>query len=304
MPPIKAKSSTVESSGENAGSESGTMSHMEGCFKLSDFWDSYDQWSACGVGVPIRLPNGDCLMQYYWPSLSALQLFTRRKIRIPMMKARSATKSESNAFTGEKIKSSSDNHPSLETDEIIILGNTEEVGELCCQYNDIVNPYGRPPLTERVRSLIERYPELVTLKSSDLTSHSWVAVAWYPVYRVPISTVKELNASFMTFHKLSSASPCTKRMLPVVETENIKREKMQLAGKKAGGEAKSRLPHTAVIPPFAMSTYRMSGEVWFSPGTDDLQMAIYYQQTAWRWIKQHKFKHHDFNFFMSRGIRS
>lgn len=32
----------------------------------------------------------------------------------------------------------------------MILGDTEEMGDLCCQYSDIVNPHSRPPLTERV----------------------------------------------------------------------------------------------------------------------------------------------------------
>lgn len=90
-------------------------------------------------------------------------------------------------------------------------------------------------------------------------------------------------------------------MLPVVETEKIRRQRICL-GKKADGSAQ-RTPETAVIPPFAMSSFKMAGELWFSPGSDDLQMAINYHQTAWRWIKQHQFKHNDLNFFMSRGIR-
>lgn len=91
-------------------------------------------------------------------------------------------------------------------------------------------------------------------------------------------------------------------MLPVVETEKTKHERARL-GMEANASAQ-RPPKTGVIPPFAMSTYKMSGELWFNPGTDDLQTAIGYQQTAGRWIKQHNFNHHDFNFFMTRGIRT
>ena len=47
-------------------------------FRLSDLWDCYDEWSAYGAGVPIRLSNGESLVQYYVPYLSAIQIFTSR----------------------------------------------------------------------------------------------------------------------------------------------------------------------------------------------------------------------------------
>lgn len=45
-------------------------------FTLGDLWNSYDEWSAYGAGVPIALDNGDTLVQYYVPYLSAIQIFT------------------------------------------------------------------------------------------------------------------------------------------------------------------------------------------------------------------------------------
>lgn len=45
-------------------------------FTLSDLWNCYDEWSAYGAGVPICLDNGETLIQYYVPYLSALQIFT------------------------------------------------------------------------------------------------------------------------------------------------------------------------------------------------------------------------------------
>ena len=47
-------------------------------FRLSDLWDCYDEWSAYGAGVPIRLTNGESLVQYYVPYLSAIQIFISR----------------------------------------------------------------------------------------------------------------------------------------------------------------------------------------------------------------------------------
>lgn len=45
-------------------------------FTLSDLWNCYDEWSAYGAGVPISLDNGETLIQYYVPYLSAIQIFT------------------------------------------------------------------------------------------------------------------------------------------------------------------------------------------------------------------------------------
>ena len=45
-------------------------------FTLSDLWNCFDEWSAYGAGVPIRLDSGETLVQYYVPYLSAIQIFT------------------------------------------------------------------------------------------------------------------------------------------------------------------------------------------------------------------------------------
>lgn len=45
-------------------------------FTLSDLWNCYDEWSAYGAGVPISLDNGETLIQYYVPYLSAIQIYT------------------------------------------------------------------------------------------------------------------------------------------------------------------------------------------------------------------------------------
>lgn len=45
-------------------------------FALSDLWNCYDEWSVYGAGVPVSLDNGDKLVQYFVPYLSAIQIFT------------------------------------------------------------------------------------------------------------------------------------------------------------------------------------------------------------------------------------
>lgn len=47
-------------------------------FTLSDFWDNYTEWSAYGAGCPILLNNGETVVQYYVPYLSAIQIYSNK----------------------------------------------------------------------------------------------------------------------------------------------------------------------------------------------------------------------------------
>lgn len=48
-------------------------------FVLGDVWESFAEWSAYGTGVPLSLNNNniykDPVFQYYFPSLSAIQIY-------------------------------------------------------------------------------------------------------------------------------------------------------------------------------------------------------------------------------------
>ncbi|KAF9619006.1 hypothetical protein IFM89_003909 [Coptis chinensis] len=44
-------------------------------FNLEDLWESYKEWSAYGAGVPVMLNETDCVIQYYVPYLSGIQLY-------------------------------------------------------------------------------------------------------------------------------------------------------------------------------------------------------------------------------------
>lgn len=57
--------------------------HKVDFYYLEHLWQSYQEWSACGVGVPLRLKNGESVTQYYTPYLSAIQLFTTKALSAP-----------------------------------------------------------------------------------------------------------------------------------------------------------------------------------------------------------------------------
>lgn len=44
-------------------------------FVLGDLWESFREWSAYGAGVPLVLNGNDCVVQYYVPYLSGIQIY-------------------------------------------------------------------------------------------------------------------------------------------------------------------------------------------------------------------------------------
>ncbi|KAG6764217.1 hypothetical protein POTOM_031676 [Populus tomentosa] len=44
-------------------------------FVLGDLWESFKEWSAYGAGVPLILNDSDCVVQYYVPYLSGIQIY-------------------------------------------------------------------------------------------------------------------------------------------------------------------------------------------------------------------------------------
>ncbi|EPS60643.1 hypothetical protein M569_14159, partial [Genlisea aurea] len=51
-------------------------SELQPYFMLSNLWESFKEWSAYGVGVPLILNDRDSVVQYYVPYLSGIQLYT------------------------------------------------------------------------------------------------------------------------------------------------------------------------------------------------------------------------------------
>ncbi|GMI74732.1 hypothetical protein like AT1G03610 [Hibiscus trionum] len=256
-------------------------------FTLSDLWHSYTEWSAYGVAVPIVLNNGGgAVVQYYSPSLSALQIYTTKPFSSSFSALGSMEKSENGSCSndhgsGDEIYNSSSSPSSSncsclssETtwdDDFATFSQTiDQCGYLYYQYNEMASPYDRVPLLEKINELGKHYPGLFDLHSTEVSPYSWMAIAWYPVYQIPLArNVKELSACFLTYHPLSSLSQGSKR-----------------------GDIS--------LPPFAVVTYKMFGTLWINPETSDHDTIICQQTAASSWLRQLQFQHHDFDFFMSR----
>ncbi|XAR55480.1 hypothetical protein NMG60_11035555 [Bertholletia excelsa] len=261
-------------------------------FTLADLWNCYDEWSVYGAGVPISLDSGETLVQYYVPYLSAIQIFTSNSslngLREETDSGSETRDSFSDSFSDEseseklsRWDGSSSEDGVFEQDNLWHLN--DRLGYLYCQYFERSTPYGRVPLVDKICGLAQRYPGLMSLRSVDLSPASWMAVAWYPIYHIPMGrTIKDLSTCFLTYHTLSSSF---QDMDLDDYLENMERKRKE-------GEGVS-------LPPFGLATYKMQGNLWVSGnnGRDQERLGSLLS-VADSWLKQLRVQHHDFNYFM------
>ncbi|XP_013613910.1 PREDICTED: uncharacterized protein LOC106320091 isoform X1 [Brassica oleracea var. oleracea] len=269
-------------------------------FRLGDLWDCYDELSAYGFGSQVDLNNGETVMQYYVPYLSAIQIQTTR----PAMMSRNqneVVESESSECwsdsESEKVMSRSMSNDSSRTwddvsdDSVYDPDGTpllqDRLGYIEFKYIERDPPYKRVPLTDKINELAEKYPGLMTLRSVDISPASWMAVAWYPIYHIPTcKNEKDLKTGFLTYHTLSSSFQDN---VVVGDQEEIECCEESVMNK--------RIP----LPPFGLATYKMQGDLWGKTGFDQDRL-VYLQSAADSWLKQLNVDHHDFNFFMNSSF--
>ncbi|XP_073039751.1 uncharacterized protein [Primulina eburnea] len=267
-------------------------------FMLGDLWNSFGEWSAYGAGVPVTADDGKNLDQYFVPYLSAIQIFTTSSL-INCLKDREETDSTSetrdsfnDSFSDESESEKLSRWDGCSSDEGPFENDNfwhpnEKWGGLYFQYFEKSSPYGRVPLTDKVSSLAQRYPGLMSLRSVDLSPASWMAVAWYPIYHIPGTgrTFKDLQACFLTYHTLSSSF---QDMEFEYDVENV--------------DGKTEEEVVISLTPFGLATYKMQGDVWISDknahGKEKLGLL---SCRADSWLKQLGVQHHDFDYFM--GVR-
>ncbi|KAK3035780.1 hypothetical protein RJ639_033509 [Escallonia herrerae] len=190
-------------------------------FTLGDLWECYDEWSAYGAGTPVVLNNGENVVQYYVPYLSAIQIYvnkssaTSRNPRYDTDPVEFEVDSWSDDSESDKLSRSLSNNSSKAWDATSAdssidhegaLPMKDRLGNLYFEYYDTCSPYWRIPLVDKIIEFAQTYPGLMTLKNVDLSPATWMAVAWYPIYHIPTKgNVKDLSACFLTFHTLSSS---------------------------------------------------------------------------------------------------
>ncbi|KAF5811066.1 hypothetical protein HanXRQr2_Chr04g0177141 [Helianthus annuus] len=190
--------SEVDSTGRVSGE-----GDMNPYYCIGDLWESFQEWSAYGVGVPFLL-SGIPTTQYYVPFLSGMQLYVDpEKVGCPAKEPDQGTSSVlERSFDALNL-----NHQKLK--QVMSWDTKTEAcgsrGKLAFEFMEREQPYTRKTLSDKASVLVSQFPELSQFRSCDLSPSSWISVAWYPIYRIPVGpTLKDLEASFLTLHPLST----------------------------------------------------------------------------------------------------
>ncbi|XP_075507065.1 uncharacterized protein LOC142543594 [Primulina tabacum] len=286
-------------------------------FFLSDLWESFKEWSAYGAGVPLVLNDSDCVVQYYVPYLSGIQLYG------DLSKSTEKSRRPGEESDGEYFRdSSSDGSSDSEQDrgysscpkephnyhfqicdippnvELLSLraqhmafqegfssdecesGSSQ--GCLLFEYLERDPPYFREPLADKILDLSRRFPELKTLRSCDLLQSSWISVAWYPIYKIPTGqTLKDLDACFLTFHSLHTRLTGSETVKPPTVTYPTETDGVP----------------QILLPVFGLASYRYRASLWTPDAAHQQQLANSLLQDADNWLNWLQVKHPDFAFF-------
>lgn len=286
-------------------------------FMLSDLWESFKEWSAYGVGVPLVLNGSDSVVQYYVPYLSGIQIYVDPS-KSPVKSRRTSEDSDGDYFSRDSSSDGSSDserdrglaysrgeqnhysHPSdisLKTDRLYFRDQRTSLQEefssdegesgtsqgcLLFEYLEHAPPYSREPLADKISDLASRFPDLKSLRSCDLLASSWFSVAWYPIYRIPTGpTLKDLDACFLTYHSLHTPSgDVTPAQAPVVIYPS-------------GIDGISRIS----LPVFGLASYKFRGSLWTSNSGTDRQLVNSLLQAADSWLRLLQVNHPDYLFF-------
>eukprot|EP01026_Neomeris_dumetosa_P044489 TRINITY_DN3752_c0_g1_i4.p1 TRINITY_DN3752_c0_g1~~TRINITY_DN3752_c0_g1_i4.p1 ORF type:complete len:484 (-),score=69.89 TRINITY_DN3752_c0_g1_i4:1072-2316(-) len=198
--------------------------------RLSELWEFYHQPSLYGREVFTAGGNRGASLAYYVPYLSAVQLFLSATPKDPGVDSIYMCKDPPEGF--------------------------QSTMHLFFEYFEKEQPHNRCPMylqLERIangehETIQKPMPQIMNQKMGTLHPASWFAVAWYPLYRIPDSS---LTARFLTYHSLFQAVGTIK------QTEQ---------------NAESVLSQPAPWPviclqPNGLKYYNLTSEKWF--GTDE-----------------------------------
>ncbi|KAK1423098.1 hypothetical protein QVD17_18393 [Tagetes erecta] len=277
-------------------------------FVLDDLWESFKEWSAYGAGFPLILDDTDSVIQYYVPYLSGIQLYgdplkSSSKSRQPAVDSdsdscRDSCSDASSDYEHERSSLHSSCHKNSEVcrgmnplsmndqhQEGFSSDDSDSVSAQGCllfEYMERNQPWGREPLADKILDLARCFPELRSLRSCDLLPSSWLSVAWYPIYRIPMGpTLKDLDACFLTFHSLHTPMTGNQCDHPPVVTYPNGRDGIPMVS----------------LPVFGLASYKFKPPLWVH---NERTMASDLLQAADRWLTMLQVNHPDYLFFSRR----
>ncbi|XP_052188049.1 uncharacterized protein LOC127798491 [Diospyros lotus] len=233
---------------------------------LKDVWKEITEWSFYGVGVPLMLKGTDSVVQYYFPTLSGIQLYVDPS-KLPSRLRNNAESSSESTSIGSKMSRLSLN-PSSSNE----AGNSSSCGVLVFEYLERESPFVRKPLIDKIFSLTsDHFPELMTLNSCDVLPTSWICVAWYPICRIPLgSTLRELDTAFLTFHNLS--------------TQSRGNDQPWFHGPSDGNRHVDEASMKISVPVFGLASYKLWGSIMAPTDPHECQQASNLWEAASQWL--------------------
>uniref|UniRef100_A0A2P2L429 Uncharacterized protein MANES_03G200700 n=1 Tax=Rhizophora mucronata TaxID=61149 RepID=A0A2P2L429_RHIMU len=163
-------------------------------------------------------------------------------------------------------------------------------GRLVFEYMEYASPFIRQPLVDKISVLALQFPELKTYRSCDLSPSSWISVAWYPIYRIPMGpTLQNLDACFLTFHSLST---------PFQGQNN---DGMHPRASGAREVCSVDLTLKLPLPTFGLASYKFKLPFWIPSGAYESQKVNSLLHAADNWLRRLKVNHPDFGFFVSHN---
>ncbi|KAG6409977.1 hypothetical protein SASPL_128021 [Salvia splendens] len=255
-------------------------------FYLEDLWESFSEWSVYGRGVPLLLRGGEPIQQYYVPSLSGIQLHIH-----PSKASSTLTALMITAGCGNWEVDKGDEYVfDLHTKQLSRVDNADSPGQLSIQFFERDLPHDRRPLSNKMSLLASPFPELSKIRSCDLLPTSWISVAWYPIYRIPVgSTMQDSQAAFLTFHSLSTQSKSSSAS-PKFHQANTR----TVCGFV---DPTARIS----LPVFALASYKLKGSIFGPRGTDEWEQEKSLSQAAENWLKCVQVELPDYMYFRRRS---
>ncbi|MBA0853240.1 hypothetical protein Goshw_015144 [Gossypium schwendimanii] len=274
-------------------------------FCLGDLWECFSEWSVYGVGVPLLLNGSDSVKQYYVPSLSGIQLYVdqhrpRRASEDSDVESSRETSSagSSDCEIDRRLKGGIDGawekHNSQGTSKPPTSSSSDEMENVKLMFVALTwMLVALIFLTQQVSSLASQFPDIRMYRSCDLLPASWISVAWYPIYRIPMGpTLQNLDASFLTFHSLSTHSQ-------TVTGKNQLHSPASSSRKVCGFDASSQIS----LPVFGLASYKLRGSILTSNCSQEWQQASSLLHAADNWLHGLRVHLPDFQFFVSHNSK-
>ncbi|XP_024532314.1 uncharacterized protein LOC9640265 isoform X2 [Selaginella moellendorffii] len=307
-------------------------------FTLGDLWDSFDEWSAYGAGVPLVLNGKEEVVQYYVPYLSALQLYTRTGLRRCLNSRKfchdSSDASESSDYRDSNSDVSSDNDSESSVEGI---GPIRTSFWKKCQTTGFCRGRSNATLSALHEVLSDDDDEEVDnweRKEADHLLLSYLEDS-APYSRVPlIGKISELERSFPDIRTLRSyellptswfsiawypiyripTGPTLKDLgtcFLTFHSLSTPLQEISDAPEPPLGSARLDLVDGSIRPEdglkrlvlqsFGLGSYKLRGAFWTSAGNPEKLLASNLEGHADSWLKGLRVRHPDFEFFASRS---